>query len=168
MISKDKTYPFQSTLFSLIIGFANLVNPAIKAVKSSDGLTLTLYNISESDIGKLKFPVNTAHNHDKLSFVDAQVFLVSNPTADIFIPGFKQQMVLTFGTKNSLAYSNHLLTFKPFEKIPTRTGDLTVPELTDILSGITSYTQPTKGNVKLYTLVFRNEIFPVKKMDEDE
>jgi hypothetical protein len=156
MISKDKKSHPESILFALIIGTANLVNPAIKAKKLSDGHTLTLYNISESDIGKLKFPVNSNDNNEKLTLIDAKVFLTSNPTADIFIPGFNQQMSLTFGTKNSIAYSNGEHDFKAFESIPTSKGNITVTELTDILSGITSYTQPTKGNVKLYTLVFSN------------
>jgi hypothetical protein len=152
---------FESILFSIIIGECNILNSSIKTFTSPDGHTLYILDIPEEDIGKLSFPTNTDNNNNKLTLVNATVSLVSNPYRIITIPGFADQMIYAFNDSNSRGFRNLDVIHKPFAALPAgfyspSKPTLTVSTLADTLSGITTFTQPTRGSPKYFGLTLTN------------
>jgi hypothetical protein len=153
---------FESILFSIIIGECNILNSSIKTHISSDGHTLYIVDIPEEDIGKLSFPTNTDNNNNKLTLVNATVSLVSNPLRTITIPGFADQMIYAFNDSNSRGFRNLDVIHNPFEALPAGFYSPSKPTLTpsilaDTLSGITTFTQPTRGSPKYFGLTLTND-----------
>jgi hypothetical protein len=153
---------FESILFSLIIGECNIIDPSIQTQTSLDGHTLVISNISEEAIGKLVFPTNTDNNNNKLSLVNVVVSLVSNPTKQVIVPGLFQQLNYAFNNSNSKGFRKLDIIHRPFAEIPTGSvlsdqSTLTTPQLTDVLAGITTFTQSTDGKPKLYELTLTND-----------
>jgi hypothetical protein len=152
---------FESILFSIIVGECNIINPDIKTHISPDGHTLYILDIPQEDIGKLSFPTNTDNNNNKLTLVNATVSLVSNPLRTITIPGFADQMIYAFNDSNSRGFRNLDVIHKPFAALPAgyfspSKPTLTVKELADTLSGITTFTQPTRGSQTYFGLTLTN------------
>jgi hypothetical protein len=109
----------------------------------------------------LTFPTNTDDNYNKLTLIDASVTLESNPTKTVVIPGLREQMIYAFNNSNSRGFRKLDNIHRPFAEMAAGSfypyqPTLTAPELTDTLSGITSFTQPTLGKKKLYELVLTN------------
>jgi hypothetical protein len=151
----------ESILFALIIGECNIINPAITTIISSDGHMLTITNIPEEDMAKLVFPTNTDNNNNKLTLINVSVSLEVNPTKEVIVPGLTQQLVYAFNNSNSRGFRSLDILHRPFAKMEAASfspyqSTLTTPELTDILTGITTFTQPTSGKRKQYTLVLTN------------
>ena len=153
--------PYESILFSLIIGDCNIIDPAIDIRISPDGHTLFISNISEKAISELVFPTNSDCDNNKLSLIDVNVSLVINPNKFILVPGLRQQMSFAFNNSNSKAYRRRGDVHSPFAEIPAgnfspEKPTLNAPQLTDVLTGITGFTQSTYGKEKLYMLTLTN------------
>ena len=153
--------PYESILFSLIIGDCNIIDPAIDIGISPDGHTLFISNISEKAISELVFPTNSDSDNNKLSLIDVNVSLVINPKKLIIVPGLSEQMRFAFNNSNSKAYRRRGDVHSPFAEIPAgyfspEKPTLNAPQLTDVLTGITGFTQPTYGKEKLYMLTLTN------------
>jgi hypothetical protein len=172
--------PFESILFALIVGECNIINQSnnqsnnqyIRTQISPDGHTLVISNISEEDIGKLVFPTNTDNNNNKLSLVNVSVYVTSNPTLPVTVPGLTQQLIYAFNNSNSRGFRNLDVVHKPFAEIPAGSFSyfkptLTTPQLTDTLAGITTFTQPTRGQVKLFAITLTNSSKPTQPTQQE-
>ena len=161
MSSCEISKPYESILFSLIIGDCNIIDPAIDIALSPDGHTLILSNISEKAISELVFPTNSDSNNNKLTLIAVNLSLVINPKKIIIVPGLTQQMIFAFNNSNSKAYRRRGDVHLPFAEIPAgyfspEKPTLNAPQLTDVLTGITGFTQSTYGKEKLYMLTLTN------------
>uniref|UniRef100_A0A6C0DJ70 Uncharacterized protein n=1 Tax=viral metagenome TaxID=1070528 RepID=A0A6C0DJ70_9ZZZZ len=149
----------ESTLFSLIIGHNKLVSPKIKFMISDKGHTLTMSNIEESKMGKLQFPVNNDSNNNKLTLVNVSVCEKTNPSNVFFVPGLDDILAQVFNSSNSQNFGDGKITHVPFDKVLHGSGikeDLSVPQLADILTGLTIFTQPSSNVEKLFTITLSN------------
>ena len=111
----------------------------------------------------MAFPTNTDNNNNKLTLVNVSVTLEVNPTKVVIVPGLETQMIYAFNNSNSRGFRSLDVLHRPFAKIPAGSispyqPTLTTPELTDTLSGITTFTQPTIGKRKLYELKLTNGV----------
>jgi hypothetical protein len=150
----------ESILFSLIIGDNKLVSPKIKFMITDNGHTLTMSDIEEDVIGKLRFPVNNDSHNNKLTLVNISVYEKSNRNNALFVPGLDSILAHVFNSSNSRNFGDEKRFHCPFEKVLHGSGiqeDLTVPKLTDILNGLTIFSQPTLGIEKLFTVRVSND-----------
>jgi hypothetical protein len=150
---------YDSALFALIIGANKLVSSKIKFNTSNGGHTLTIY-VEEDVIGKLQFPVNTDNDNNKLTLVNVSVYEQNNYNdTPLIVPGLDEILAHVYNTSNFQGYVNEKKIHYPFSKIfhsRLTQEDLSVPELTDLLTGLTAYTQDTFNVKKIYKITLSN------------